>query len=154
METPSVSVTHQDVTALARALAAKGHLTLDFLTPTRLVDQRALVRRPDFRPLFQRLLERLSALARTFSDTPLELDFTSLISQAKEVELAEDQTRWVEVASYSSRLRRNTPIGGILGRATYSAPDWRPFLPWLVWGELTHVGKDAVKGNGWYRIVR
>jgi hypothetical protein len=32
------------------------------------------------------------------------------------------------------------------------ADDWSPFWPWLVWGQFVHVGKDAVKGNGWYEI--
>jgi hypothetical protein len=24
--------------------------------------------------------------------------------------------------------------------------------PWLLWGQSLHVGKDAVKGNGWYQV--
>jgi hypothetical protein len=39
-----------------------------------------------------------------------------------------------------------------MGRVTFRADDWTPFLSWLVWGEIVHVGKDAVKGNGWYEI--
>jgi hypothetical protein len=33
-----------------------------------------------------------------------------------------------------------------------AAEDWSPFLPYLIWGQFTHVGKDATKGNGVYRI--
>ena len=64
-----------------------------------------------------------------------------------------DDTRWVELRSYSTRQRRATPIGGLMGRITLACDDWRPFLPWLLWGQFTHVGKDAVKGNGWYVIT-
>jgi len=41
-----------------------------------------------------------------------------------------------------------------MGQAIYRAPTsvWRPLLPWLVWGQFTHVGKNAVKGDGWYEI--
>lgn len=148
---PDVPVTHAQV--LSRVCPPEGgRLTLHFLTPTRIVDRGELVKRPRFRPLFQRLLERLSALAREFSDTPLDLDFYHLVRGAEEVQLVADETRWVELASYSTRLRRATPIGGFVGRATYWAEDWGPFLPWLVWGQFTQVGKDAVKGNGWYEV--
>jgi hypothetical protein len=124
-------------------------LAIRFLTPARLVDGGRLVRRPDFRILMQRLLERLSALAREFCDTPLALDFGGLIHQAAAVQLVADDTRWVELESYSTRLGRATPLGGFIGQATF-AGDLAPFLPWLLWGQFTHVGKDAVKGNGWY----
>jgi hypothetical protein len=149
---PDVPVTHAQVLSRVRPPQG-GRLTLHFLTPTRIVDRGELVKRPHFRPLFQRLLERLSALAREFSDTPLDLDFRDLIQRAEGVQLVADETRWVELASYSTRLRRATPIGGFVGRATYWAEDWGPFLPWLVWGQFTQVGKDAVKGNGWYEVL-
>jgi hypothetical protein len=110
-----------------------------------------LVRRPEFRVLFQRLLERLSALARAYSPTPLAIDFGHLIAQAGAVQLVDDRTRWVELESYSTRLGRATPLGGLMGQATYSG-DLSPFWPYLVWGQFTHVGKDAVKGNGMYVV--
>ena len=31
--------------------------------------------------------------------------------------------------------------------------DLAPFRELLAWGELIHVGKSAVKGNGYYKIV-
>lgn len=153
VQSPQVPVTHDDVERMACALPKGGELKIDFLTPTRLVDGGQLVMRPHFRPLFQRLLERLSGLAKTFCDAPLELDFSGLIEEAKNVELAQDETHWVELKSYSSRLGRHTPIGGFVGTATYRASDWQALLSWLAWGQIVHVGKDAVKGNGWYRIV-
>ena len=75
-----------------------------------------------------------------------------LVGLARAVRLVEDGTRWVELESYSTRQRRATPISGFVGRAVYEG-DLGPFLPWLVWGQFVHVGKDAVKGNGWY-VVR
>lgn len=156
VEVPDVPVTHPQVMAAAaeKRQTLGGTVPLEFLTPTRLIDQGQLVHKPHFRPLLQRLLERLSSLARTFSDTPLELDFGALIEQAKEVRLVQDETRWVELESYSTRLRRTTPIGGFVGRATYQAEDdpMGKILKWLIWGQFTHVGKNAVKGDGWYRI--
>jgi hypothetical protein len=151
VQLPDIPITHPQIIQRAGAFHAT-QLTIRFLTPTRIVDQDNLVKRPLFRPLFQRLLERLSALAREFSDTPLQADFPSLIGQAEQVQLVRDHTHWVELESYSTRLGRATPLGGFIGTAVYEAPDWQPFLPWLIWGQFTHVGKDAVKGNGWYQL--
>jgi hypothetical protein len=55
------------------------------------------------------------------------------------------------VVSYSSRQRRRTPIGGLLGDITF-AGDLAPLRELLAWGALVHVGKNAVKGDGWYSI--
>ncbi|MEW6233446.1 MAG: CRISPR system precrRNA processing endoribonuclease RAMP protein Cas6 [Chloroflexota bacterium] len=149
VQVPDVPVTQEHVVRCASQEVCT-EITLEFLTPTRLTDQKRLVKQPAFRVLFQRLMERLEALAKEFSDTPLDRRLKyDLVGQAAAVELVNDQTHWVELESYSTRLRRTTPISGFVGRATYRAVDWRPFLPWLVWGQFTHVGKDAVKGNGW-----
>jgi hypothetical protein len=153
---PDVPITHAQVTQWVNQQSAIGNrqssIALRFLTPTRLVDNGQLVHQPDFRILMQRLLERLSALAREFGDTPLVLDFGGLIHQAETVQLVADDTRWVELESYSTRLGRATPLGGFIGEATF-AGDLAPFLPWLLWGQFTHVGKDAVKGNGLYQVT-
>jgi hypothetical protein len=156
---PDVPITHAQVTQWANQRISespienpKSEIGLRFLTPTRLVDNGQLVHRPDFRVLVQRLSERLSALTREFCDTPLALDFGGLIHQAETVQLVTDDTRWVELESYSTRLGRSTPLSGFIGEATF-AGDLAPFLPWLLWGQFTHVGKDAVKGNGWYSIA-
>ena len=75
-----------------------------------------------------------------------------LLALADQVQLLDNQTRWVELESYSTRQRRSTQIGGLVGTATYRAVDWQPFAPWLVWGSLLGVGKNTVKGDGWYAI--
>jgi hypothetical protein len=67
------------------------------------------------------------------------------------IRLAENDAEWVDVWSGSKRTGRLTPTGGFVGRAV-----WRgglgPYLPLLRCGEVVHVGKNAVKGDGWYRI--
>ncbi len=165
VKVPDVPVTHEQVAgwinrALANGLGRAGaELILEFLTPTRIRDRFAgtgpngLLIQPLFRPIFQRLLERLTALTRQFGDAPLTLDFGELVRQAESVNLTEVRTRWLDLESHSQRQRHRYPSGGFVGSATYRADDWTPFLPWLVWGQFTHVGKDAVKGNGQYRIA-
>ena len=136
-------------------------VTLHFLTPTRLVADGQLVHRPDFRALILRLAERLQALTREYGeptsadreqDTPTRQQrYFHFERLACDVRLVSDQTRWVDVASYSARQRRATPIGGFVGRATFEG-DLTELRELLVWGEVLHVGKNAVKGDGLYRI--
>lgn len=57
----------------------------------------------------------------------------------------------MEGASGSRRRGNATEIGGTLGHVTWQG-NLTPLLPWLYWGQSLHVGKDAVKGDGWYRI--
>ena len=147
---PDRPVTHQQVLARAEQLPSDV-ITLIFKTPSRIIERGKLERRPTFRPLIQRLHGRLRALTGEFSDHPWEFDFREVMAQAEAVQVVEDHTRWEDLDSYSTRLRRATPRGGFIGRVTF-AGDLEPFLPWLVWGEVVHVGKDAVKGNGWMRI--
>lgn len=149
---PDVPIRHGDVAAAAEAIATNGSIALEFVTPTRLVDQGRLLRRPLFLPLALRLFERLEALSGRYGGAALPIDRAALLPLAERVEVVDDRTRWVELDSYSTRTRSRAPIGGFVGRVAF-AGELRPFLPWLLWGQFTHVGKDAVKGNGLYRVA-
>ena len=156
---PDVSVqSHRDVLARVDRLlprdAAGGvlELLLHFLTPLRLIWNERLVKSPDFAVLFARLLERVDELAVQFAGggrRPAQ-EVERLQNCALQVRLIEQNTRWVEVASGSSRTQTQTWLSGMVGTARYAAPlaVWRELLPWLVWGEVVQVGKDTVKGNG------
>jgi len=148
---PSMPVTHEIVLSSCRSLNSTSGVTLELLTPTRLVADGALVKRLTFPLFLRRLLRRLTDLTRTATGGHPGFDHEALLAQAEDVRVAEDRTRWVDVPSYSSRQGRFTPIGGLVGEVTFEG-DLRPFAPWLVWGSITHVGKDATKGGGWYRL--
>jgi hypothetical protein len=45
------------------------------------------------------------------------------------------------------------PFGGLVGTATYTAADWQPLLPRLIFGQGVQVGKSAFRGNSVYRIT-
>jgi hypothetical protein len=150
-----VAASGQDLTE--KLAANGGELSLAFLTPTRIVHQEHLVHRPEFSPLFARLLDRVSALRCQFADeAPLPHEEKArLLSLADKVDLVADETRWWDVKGRSTRLGRAQPLGGFVGQATYRAADpevWRPLLPWLLWGQSTQVGKNVVKGCGWYEL--
>jgi hypothetical protein len=147
-----LGVTTADVQAKAATLA-KDQITLNFLTPTRISDQEQLLHQLMFRPLIHRLLERLSAIQKEYGSGQ-EQSFEErkyYVDLARQVRTVQDNTHWEHVNSYSHRTRQLNSIGGIMGRITF-AGDLTPFHEMLVWGELIHVGKNCVKGSGWYRI--
>jgi hypothetical protein len=155
VEAPTVSVTSMDVRKRAASLSAE-QITIHFLTPIRLQHEERLMYRPEFQPLVARLLERLALLEQEYGqgDEPSpSQQWQELAPLAGHIECIDNQTRWEEVRSYSKRTHYMTQIGGISGSATF-AGNLAPFLELLVWGELVHVGKNVVKGSGWYRIER
>lgn len=158
VQVPDIAITHRQVmdrcAALKEPVNGAG-ITLEFLTPTRLVENEQLVKPHQFRfkPLLQRLLDRLEALSRDFSETKLSVDFSGLVAASESAHVVDNRLWWEELRSYSTRRRAETPTSGLLGTVRMEAPDWSPFLPYLVWGRFTHVGKDATKGNGAYRIA-
>ena len=157
VQVPDIPITHSQVSEWVDQSHPhrESHIALHFLTPIRLVERKHLVKPENFRfrPLFHRLLDRLEALSRDFSDTPQQFDFPALLSATEQVEVVENHLRWEEMRSYSTRQQRDTPTSGLLGTVVLRADEWSPFLPWLAWGQFVHVGKDAVKGNGMYRLI-
>ena len=163
VHSPTRAMVHAQVLAAANQLGerlnGRGNalITLNFLTPMRLIEDRQLLKVPDFGVLFKRLLRHLDDVARQHCEGTrrAEDEVNALQALADRVQLMEAQTRWVDVWSGSTRRGTATPMGGFVGKATYSAPVevWRPLLPWLLWGQATQVGKDTVKGNGVYEVI-
>ncbi len=148
---PGLALDAEAVRAYAATLPTE-RITLRFHTPLRIIEQDRLLKRIALRPLIQRLMRRLDDLSIAYGDGPLRIDFRALLAVAEGVRVAEDRTRWVDVVSVSHRHGRRTPIGGLIGSATFEG-DLAPLRELLVWGSLVHVGRNAVKGDGWYSIV-
>jgi len=135
-------------------------ITIDLLTPTRLTSQKRLVKEPDPQTFVARLLERCQQLATYYAGSYQEVDkvlwretYHQLTELAGTWRISYDETRWTEVFSGSRHRERSTPISGLVGRFRWEG-NIAPVYPWLVWGQSLHVGKDTVKGNGWYQILR
>ena len=153
VETPALPVTAAEVAAEAAALAARGgaeRLRLALRSPTRLVEDGRLVKPEGFdaRTLVARLLERLDALGGRYGVGPTGAEPAAVRRQAEGVRVAERRLVWRDVFRGSGRHRARLPMGGLVGEVVLEG-DLEPLLPWLVWGTLVHVGKDAAMGNGW-----
>jgi hypothetical protein len=161
---PDLPVTAQDVAAASQALLARlgrgegpgegRQLQLRFWTPTRLVEAGRLVHRPRLGPLVRRLLERLDALRGEYAGEPPVAEREALAALADRVRMVKDGAEWIDLQSRSRRLGRSTPVGGFVGPALYEAGEetWQALLPYLLWGQTVHVGKNATKGDGWFQV--
>jgi hypothetical protein len=158
VRTQTLPVTHAEIlTASARLLDElaehHNHLTLDFLTPTRITQGEHTLKTPAFFPLIKAVARRLLDLCAQYGGGRPALTLKQdLYPAAGTVQLVHQATHWWDLKGYSARLGRPQPLGGLVGQATYTAPNWQPLLPWLLWGMSTHVGKNIVKGCGIYRL--
>jgi hypothetical protein len=152
IRTANTTISGEAITAHAAALPAD-HITLNFLTPTRLKHRGHWVDEgPPFHILVKVLLGRVSSLSYFHCGHKLEADFRGLIDRAAEVRIAQSETGWRDWSRFSGRQKQRVEMGGLVGQVTYSG-DLRDYLPLLALGELVHVGKGTVFGNGQYRIV-
>ncbi len=128
-------------------------LALHFETPTRLVGDGALLRKPALEVLVRSLSFRAATLA--YFHAGLDWDPTSLEQVASEGsvrEVASDIT-WRPLSRFSTRQERTIPLEGFVGRVTYEGDALRALWPLLRLGEVLHVGKGTVFGLGRYRLV-
>lgn len=156
----TVPITHADVMNEATrlggtvALSSTTALTLTLHTPLRLNQDRQLVKTPHFFPLIKQVVLRLLDLSVQHGEgRPAVTLAQDIYPYADQVQLVADQTHWWELAGYSHRLGREQQLSGIIGKASYRAPNWEPLLPWLIWGQITQVGKNTVKGCGVYTLA-
>jgi len=155
---PTLAVTAAQIDTFALDMDQE-QITLDCLTPLRLTAQAQLVKKPDPVVFVQRLIERCQNLTEHYGaaeNLPAREEWrvasATASTAAAALTILQDETVWVEAHSGSRRQGRATPISGLVGRVCWGG-DLRLLLPWLLWGQSLQVGKDAVKGNGWYRIM-
>ena len=144
-------VTADDVQDYASSLPSDA-ITLELLTPMRLIEAGQLVRPLRFDALVRRLCDRIDSQSRHYGFGANPPNRSIPYAQTEGIRMTHDWTQWIDLETHSSRTNRWSPTGGFIGRITF-AGDLTPFLPLLVWGTLLHVGKSATRGNGFYRIV-
>lgn len=149
---PTNPVTHSQIlsaAALQPDTLYKLHFT--FHTPTVLVREGKPLPHPDLPTLIHRLCERFTSLSAHYGNGGPAFDLATMLDEARQMLLVEDRTHWEDLRSYSNRQHQDVSISGFVGDAIY-AGCVDNILPLLLWGQITHVGKDATKGNGWYSL--
>jgi hypothetical protein len=158
------ALTTSNLFALGSASVARRMRQLDrrrvrvrFLTPVTLTERGQTLHTPALGTLLRRIHERCQIMAEyhgqgSAADSELWRDrYKQLSACGEAADLTHCNTRWIEVQSGSAVKHHWTPIGGFVGTAEWTG-DLGHALPWLLWGELLHVGKNSTKGNGLIRV--
>lgn len=128
------------------------HLSLTFLTPTRISYNNALTMNLKFHILIRNLLRRLSLIAYFHCDVDItQWDFKGIIDMAKEVKVKQNSLRWFDWQRYSARQDTKMKLGGFVGDITFEG-NINPFMALIRVGELIHVGKGTTFGLGKYEV--
>ncbi len=128
-------------------------LTLEFLTPARLIrDQRPLFK-ANFSELFPFILRRVSQVLGQHLET-VSIDTPDyLIRQAATLAVADSSLNWFDWRSLE-RDQGKQSLGGLLGTICV-AGDALGELFWILkLGELLQIGKGAAFGAGRYRLIK
>ena len=141
-----------DYEMVAERAAGGDTVTVRFMTPTRLKHRGCYAEQPDFHVLARALLRRVSSLSYFHCGQRWETDYRGLVAAAERVETVRARAGWVDWERYSRRQQRKMNLGGVMGEMTYHG-ELAPFWPLLQLGELVHVGKATVFGNGQYELV-
>ncbi|MGB7341282.1 MAG: CRISPR system precrRNA processing endoribonuclease RAMP protein Cas6 [Phototrophicaceae bacterium] len=153
---PTLMLSADDIQSYTQLLPSDT-MRLRFVTPTTLKHQGKILAYPEFMPLIARILERCQAMAFHYGETSADPDiwqpqYIHLTTLAQQIKRTHDNTRQVDVKSGSRRSNRYHQIGGFVGEVQFTG-DITPFMTWLLWGQSLQVGKNIVKGNGWYEII-
>ena len=133
--------------------ARESAIQVSFLTPTYLKSDGKVIREPEFHHIFKRLRDRVNALSTFFGDDPLDVDFRGLGERSERIRKVAARFEWLDRERTSTKTGQRHELSGFVGEATYEG-ELEEFLPWLVVGELVHVGKHAPWGNGQLVVQR
>jgi len=127
-------------------------VSLQFMSPTRIVYRGELTIDIDFEIFIRNLLRRTAMLSELHCGQKLNLDFKRLLEKAKRAKTTERNLFWREMERYSSRQREKMKLGGFVGNITFKG-DLGEFISFIKLGEYIHLGKATSFGLGKYRII-
>ncbi len=128
-------------------------ITIELLTPLRMVYESRLANELPFHVLLRNLLRRIGHLSYFHcGGDPSGVAFREWIDLASSIETVDHDLKWFDWERYSSRQQTMMRMGGLLGKVTFEGK-LAPFYPFLAAGEVVHAGKGTSFGLGRFRIV-
>ncbi len=119
-------------------------LRLELLTPLRLLEQGRLRTTFDFGLFARTLMRRISSLAYYYGECTFATDFTELARQVNGVVCLD--------YSFQNAPAESRKLSGIGGSGLFEG-DFTGIIPFLVLGELLHVGKGAAFDLGRFALT-
>jgi CRISPR-associated endoribonuclease Cas6 len=127
-------------------------VTVKLETPLRLKYGNKLESKLPFHVLIRAALRRLSSLCTYYGDGEPDLEYTSLVKKAEQIEIERDKLQWVDWRRFSNRQDQAMFMGGICGSVVYRG-DIAEFIPLLRISEKLHLGKQTTFGLGKITIL-
>jgi len=120
---------------------------IKFLSPYRFRRNNRLSDDIDFYVIVRSIISRFSSLAFFHADEDYNLDYKSLLEEARKVQLIENNTYWYDCTRYSTRQKTRMKFGGLMGSVVFLIND----IMWfniLKLGEIFAIGKNTSFGLG------
>lgn len=147
----SFSIAFSTVTDQYASLQVR-KLKVHFRSPTHLkAGGRAVHEPPEFEHMLRAVLRRYSDLSALYGEKRPNLDYRQLIELSKEIQLTASNLNYFRQQGFSQRKGEETPTEGITGSVIYEG-DLTPFMPYLIYGQWLHIGKQATFGMGKYDL--
>ena len=126
-------------------------LTVEFVTPTRIVEGGRAQESPSFAALVRRALDRARDLLLATERIDVGGDIVEWKKAAAAIRTERASVVRHRAERYSSRQDQRVPVVGVTGTVVFSGR-WGQFWPVLRLAERVQVGKGAVQGQGVVRL--
>lgn len=126
---------------------------LRFVTPVEIKGEGFSRESPQFGPLFARVRDRISNLARYYGGETMDLDYRAIGERSRTPVLLRADLRELRQSRTSYRTGQTHPLNGMVGEVEY-AGDLTEFLPWLEAARWAGVGRQTVWGKGEIEISK
>jgi len=126
-------------------------LQLWFQTPVSLKENGRLLEVIRFPSLVRSVIRNVRAHVRDHCGGALMLDISALLAQAEEIHKIADCTDGFETTRRTRRQARRVPIAGRIGALNFHG-DLKPFVPLMLMGDVTQIGRSRAMGFGCFRM--
>jgi hypothetical protein len=141
-------ISPQTIAFFYKQFGLKNTLTIHFTSPTRMKHDKRLVSVPEFHIIMRNTVRRITSLLYFHhGEVRVDMDFSAFFEEARKIKLVKSEVEWIDWERYSSKQNERLKMGGIIGKAVYKG-DIAPYIPWLLLGEWTSIGKNPVFGLG------
>lgn len=127
-------------------------IAINLLTPLRIRRHKnELLEQITFIEFFKQCSLRLKFLFDGYA-RPLEYDYPALMRQAERIEKTRDNLWRHNSTRRTNRQNKKLDLDGMLGEMEFSSRNFASLLPFLLAGELLHIGSASSLGLGKYSV--
>ncbi len=125
-------------------------VTLEFVTPTRLMVEGKPLRKPAFSQVFPFMLRRITSMLHAHSGVEVLDDPTHLLALVREIQVVESRLRWHDWRPLSGQ--QGLVVGGFVGEMVIDGQSLDEIFWVLAVASLFGLGKGATYGAGRFVI--